>query len=80
MTHSIILHIAGEQSVIGEVEELPKPTDSLITVQNPRLKDGKELHYLEHDVVQVIWPISKISLIEVLESEGEDRIIGFVRE
>lgn len=80
MTHSVILHIPGEPAIIGEVEELPKPTDSIIAVQNPRQKDGKELHYLEHDVVQVIWPLHKISLIEVLESADEDRIIGFVRE
>lgn len=80
MPHSIILHLPGEPAVIGEVEELPKPTDVLITVSNPRQKDGKELHYLDINVVRVIWPMHKISLIEILESESEDRIIGFVRE
>ena len=80
MPHTIILHLPGEPSVIAEVEELPKPTDNLITVSNPRQKDGKDLHYLEHNVVQVIWPMHKIALIEILESEDEDRIIGFVRE
>jgi len=80
MPHSVILHLPGEPAVIGEVEELPKPTDSIITVSNPRQKDGKDLHYLEHDVVQVIWPLNRVSLIEVLGGEDEDRIIGFVRE
>lgn len=80
MAYSIILHIPGEPSIIGEVEELPKPTDNLITVSNPRQRDGKDIHYLEHNVVKVIWPIDKISLIEVLESEEEEQLIGFVRE
>jgi hypothetical protein len=80
MAYSVILHIPGEMSVIGEVDELPKPTDTLITVSNPRLRDGKDIHYLEHNVVKVIWPIEKITLIEVLESEEEERLIGFVRE
>jgi hypothetical protein len=80
MAYSIILHIPGEPSIIGEVEELPKPTDNLITVSNPRQRDGKDIHYLEHNVVKVIWPIDKISLIEVLESEEEEHLIGFVRE
>jgi hypothetical protein len=80
MAHSIILHIPGEPSIIGEVEELPKPTDNLITISNPRQRDGKDIHYLEHNVVKVIWPIDKISLIEVLESEEEEHLIGFVRE
>lgn len=80
MPYSVILHIAGEPSVAGEVDELPKPADTIITVSNPRLRDGKDLHYLEHNVVKVIWPIDKISLIEVLENENEENLIGFVRE
>ena len=80
MAYSVILHIAGEPSILGEVEELPKPTDTLITVSNPRLRDGKDIHYLEHNVVKVIWPVDKITLIEVLESEDEEHLIGFVRE
>ena len=80
MPHTVILHIAGEPSVVGEVEELPKPTDTIVIVSNPRLRDGKDVHYLEHNVVKVIWPIEKLSLIEVLESEEEENLIGFVRE
>lgn len=80
MPHSVILHISGESSVAGDIEELPKPTDTLITVTNPRLRDGKDIHYLEHNVVKVIWPIDKITLIEVLEGENEENLIGFVRE
>ena len=80
MPYTVILHIPSEQSVIGEVEELPKPTDQIITVHNPRQKDGKDLHYLEHNVVQVIWPLGRISFIEILPGEEEDQIIGFVRE
>ena len=80
MTHTIILHIAGEPAIAGEVDELPKPTDNLVIVSNPRMRDGKDLHYLDHNVVKVIWPLAKIGLIEVLESTEEDKIIGFVRE
>lgn len=80
MAYSIILHIPGEMPVIGEVDELPQPADTLIIVSNPRLRDGKDIHYLEHNVVKVIWPIDKITLIEILESEEEEHLIGFVRE
>jgi hypothetical protein len=80
MAYSVILHISGEPSIIGEVEELPKPSDNLIVLSNPRLRDGKDIHYLEHNVVKVMWPVNKITLIEILESEDEERLIGFVRE
>jgi hypothetical protein len=80
MAYTLILHVAGEMPVAGEVEELPKPTDTLLIVSNPRLRDGKELHYIDNSVVKVIWPIDRITLIEVLESEEQEKIIGFVRE
>ena len=80
MAYSVILHIVGESSILGEIEELPKSTDTIVTVSNPRMRDGKDIHYLEHNVVKVIWPIHKLSLIEILESEEEESLIGFVRE
>lgn len=80
MPYTVILHISGEPSIVGEVEELPKSSDTLIVVSNPRLRDGKDIHYLEHNVVKVIWPVDKLTVIEVLESEEEENLIGFVRE
>ncbi len=80
MAFSIILHISGQAAIMGEVEELPKLVDTMIMVSNPRLRDGKDIHYLEQNVVKVIWPMSQITLIEVLESTEEENLIGFVRE
>jgi hypothetical protein len=80
MSYSIILHIAGETAVLGDIDELPKPTDVILVVSNPRQRDGKDLHYISNNVVKVIWPISKVSFIEILESGDEEKIIGFVRE
>ncbi len=80
MAYSVIIHISGETSVAGEIEELPKPADTIILVLNPRQKDGKDLHYLDNNVTKVIWPLNKVSFIEVLENADEEKIIGFVRE
>jgi hypothetical protein len=80
MAISVILHISGEPSVLGEIEDLPKLNDTIVIVSNPRLRDGKDIHYLEQNVVKVIWPMTQITLIEVLESEEEESLIGFVRE
>jgi hypothetical protein len=80
MAYSVILHISGEPSIMGEIEELPKLTDTIVMVSNPRLRDGKDIHYLEQNVVKVIWPMNQISLIEILESTEEENLIGFVRE
>ncbi len=80
MAHTIVVHISNEDPVVGEVDELPAVTDTLLVIHNPRRRDGKDIHYLSNDVVTVIWPVNQISFIEVMPSEAEERIIGFVRE
>ncbi len=80
MAYTVVLHLTGDVPVLGEIDELPKPSDTILTVSNPRQRDGKDLHYLEHNVLKVIWPIEKLTLIEVIQSAEEEKIIGFVRE
>ncbi len=80
MAYSVILHISGDVPIFGEVEELPGPSDTLVTVSNPRSREGKDLHYIQAEVVQVIWPIDKVNFIEIMPSEDDEQIIGFVRE
>jgi hypothetical protein len=79
MAISIIVHISDEDPVLGEVEVLPDVTHFLVRISNPRRIDGKELHYINPGVSEIIWPMHRISFIELMPSE-EDEIIGFVRE
>lgn len=76
----VILHVSNSEPILAEVDELPKSSDNSITIHNPSRLDGKELHYLADKVVTVIWPIDKLNFIEVLPSEEEEKIFGFVRE
>lgn len=80
MAYSVIIHISGEDPILGEVDELPAGNDTSVLVRNPRRRDGKDVPYLATNVVSAIWPIQQIAFIEVLPSESEDKIIGFVRE
>ncbi len=77
---TILIHIANEDPILGEVEELPSSTDQSISVKNPRRRDGKDLHYLQANVTNVIWPMSRVAFIEVIPGGEEEQIIGFVRE
>lgn len=80
MTITVILHISNEDPVVGEIEDMPTPADKVIIVSNPRKKDGKDIHYIDADVTTVIWPWDRISFLEILPSEEEEKIIGFVRD
>jgi hypothetical protein len=77
---TVLLHIQNEDPVLGEVEELPKPTDTIIIIKNPRKRDGKDLAFIDSNISTVIWPMSRMNFIEVIPSEEEEEIITFVRE
>ena len=40
MAKVVIIHVAGEDPILAEVEDLPKPTDQFMEFTNPRRKDG----------------------------------------
>lgn len=80
MPITIVIHILDEPPIVAEIDELPEPSNRLIVVNNPRRKDGKDLHYLDANVVTVMYPLERITFIEVMPSLEEERIIGFVRE
>ncbi len=77
---TVLIHISNEDPIMGEVLSLPETTDQTIKVKNPRRRDGKDLHYLQANVTEVIWPIARVSFIEIIPGDQEDQIIGFVRE
>jgi hypothetical protein len=80
MPYTVIVHISNEDPILADIDELPAAADTNITLHNPRRRDGKDIHYLQADVVSVIWPLNQISFIEILPGEGEEKIIGFVRD
>ena len=80
MSITIILHIMNEDAVMAEVEQLPEPNDQVIWIANPRLRDGKDLHYLEDETTSMIIPWHRINFIEVLPSAELEEIVTIVRE
>ncbi len=80
MAVTLVLHIPNEEPIAGEVDEMPGPQDTLIVLNNPRRRDGKDIHYLDPEVSTIILPLSRITVIEVMPSAEEAEIIGFVRE
>ncbi len=77
---TVIIHVSNEDPVMGELDSLPSSTDTIVSLKNPRKKDGKDIKTMEANVSVVIYPIAKINYIEVVSSESEEEIITFVRE
>ena len=80
MSYTVLIHVSGEEPIMAEVEELPGPQDLNIVIENPRRRDGKDLHYILPEVTTVVWPMNRISFIEVMPTGIEEDVISFVRE
>ncbi len=80
MAFTLVLHILNSEPIVGEVDELPSNSDVMIKISDPRRTDGKDVHYISDNANIVYWPIERINFIEVLGTDIEEEIIGFVRE
>lgn len=66
MPYTVIIHVAGEEAVVGELADLPGPSDTSILVNRVRRRDGKPVHYLAPGVTTVIWPMDRLTFIELV--------------
>jgi hypothetical protein len=80
MSSSVIVHIRNAEPMLAEIDELPQVTDVLIKLNNPRQKDGKDLIFLERNVVSVYWPWNEISFLELLPGDTAEEVVSFIRE
>ena len=80
MSHSVIVHTRNAEPMLAEIDELPDAKDTLIKLSNPRQRDGKDLMYLERNVVSVYWPWAEISFMEILPGETAEDVVSFIRE
>lgn len=80
MTHFLIIHITNEDPILCEVEQMPDPAERFVIVDNPRRRDGKDIHYLDDDVVTMLIPWHRINFVQVLPSAETEDVITFIRE
>ncbi len=80
MSYRIQVHIAGDDPVILDVDDLPKTNDTCVIGTNPQRRDGKEVAYILREVNQVVFPIWRVNFIQILPSEQAEEVPTFVRE
>jgi hypothetical protein len=76
----ILLHLMNDDPILCEIDSLPTPTDVIVVVKNPRRRDGKDIAYIDSTVTSVVFPMHRVSFIEVMMTEEEEDIITHVRE
>jgi len=80
MAHTLFIHMRNEEPFVGEVDQLPQPTDQVLICTNPRRRDGKDVDSFLAEVVTVLIPWHRIAFVEILLTEAAEDIVTFVRE
>jgi len=76
-----IIHIAGGDAVLGEIEEIPDPKANYVLFTNVRARDGKAVVYLDRETTRVMFPWHRISFLETLPSEEDhEEVESFFRD
>lgn len=81
MAKVVIIHVIGEDPILADMEELPKPTDQYLEFTNPRKRDGKPIPYVTNGAKLFMYPWHRLSFVEVMTTETEhEEVIEFFRE
>jgi hypothetical protein len=81
MAQSVIIHLMNEDPVLAELERMPEGDDTTVTALYPRRTDGKPITYLSDGAAAVIFPMHRVSSIEVVSTgAAEEEEVTFYRE
>jgi hypothetical protein len=80
MAHTILIHVVNEDAIVGEIEELPEENVPFLKISSPRLRDGRDVSYLLPETNVVLIPWTRIHSIEIMPTEGEEKLVTFIRE
>jgi len=80
MPHTVLIHVLNEEAVVGEIEDLPEPTDQVLIVSNVRYRDGRDVSYILPETSTVLYPWARIHCVEIMPGEEEEDIVTFIRE
>ena len=80
MAITVVLHLPNTEPIVGELDDVPNPTDNLIVLNHPRTKEGKDLTNVSEQTGSIVYPMGQINFIEIISGKDDEEIIGFVRE
>jgi len=77
----VIVHLLDEDPILAELDRMPEPGDTSLLILDPRRTDGKPIHYLSDGATSVIFPMHRVSSIEVFaEERAKEEDISFYRQ
>lgn len=71
MAVQVIVHVINEEAFVAEMEEIPPQGATYIVIANPRSRENKTLQWAINGAIRFIFPLARISFIEVMMSEAD---------
>jgi hypothetical protein len=69
--YTVMVHLSGSEPVKLEIDELPKPNDTILIGKNPRDNVDREVQWVDENVRMVILPWWRINYVQVLPSQDD---------
>jgi hypothetical protein len=60
-----VIHLAGEQPIVADLEQMPLPSDVGILCSNVRYADGKKPNFIDHTESTFLFPMIHVRFIEI---------------
>lgn len=70
---SILVHVANQDPVKLDVEELPDPSAQFVMGKNPRERNDREVDWIDEGVTTIMIPWWRINYIQVLPDPMEEQ-------
>lgn len=80
MAIQVIVHLNNEEPFAADMEELPPPGATYVILTNPRTREGKHVQWVTAGAFRFMYPLSRISFIEIMMSAQDKDIEPFYRD
>lgn len=61
-----IIHLLGEDAIMGDLDTVPNPTDQFLFLRNLRRKDNKPLAYVDDAAEVFLFAWHKVTFVELM--------------
>ena len=61
-----IIHMVGEDAILGDLDGVPNPTHQFLLLRNIRKKDNKPLAYVADDAEVFLFAWHRITFVEIM--------------
>jgi hypothetical protein len=80
MAIQVIVHLNNEEPFAADMEELPPPGATYVILTNPRTREGKHVQWVTAGAFRFMYPLGRISFIEIMMSAQDKDIEPFYRD